>query len=537
MTTYNSQTLITNINCSGITLLGTDVYYADYGSNTLFKIDAIGNNTSLVSLSGTLKSIGIYGNTIYLFSSSGHVGIYPIGSSLSEYWSFDAISIQAIGNVFLSSPVTAYVASEVISSNNSSVYKFDNINQTSYSVTPIITFSGLNRKITGVTSDGTNLYVASIRNNEDGVGVISKFNLNIINATPPIVTDTSYDISSISVGLDPLTNIDCFYTNNLLYVLFGKLTSSSDSHGGIFSFNSDGSFNSTIILSTLSQPNTFTAGVNGRGIRFFVSDNALFGYGLNIQKVYDSAIGSSIGGDPHIQPLLNDDVYILPNNNNSYNYFDNFDNDERLIINSKQWVIDYNFIANMTNISENKNINKYIKYDNNSSYDSAFNKYIFIVFKNEHIIVDMESLNFVLYDEYKIKTYELCDDTDYILKCSVNEIFCSEIDYSNKYEYIRNIKINTKKFGAIDIKLSYYPYRKNHRNDFLMKIENCKNLSKNCSGCAIDINTLHEIPSLTYIDDTLIFKKYDVEHIMTLEKYKIFLTNIEKQKMKKMKYV
>ena len=79
-------------------------------------------------------------------------------------------------------------------------------------------------------------------------------------------------------------------------------------------------------------------------------------------------------------------------------------------------------------------------------------------------------------------------------------------------------------------------HRKNHRNDFHINIEKSEIVNTdNCSGCLIDINTVHEIESLKYIDICTKIKKYNIDHIMTLQEYENILRSTQKSKMRKMR--
>ena len=93
----------------------------------------------------------------------------------------------------------------------------------------------------------------------------------------------------------------------------------------------------------------------------------------------------------------------------------------------------------------------------------------------------------------------------YSLKNASNTSFkyfkVSDINYDNKEEHKRTVSINTKKFGVVAVTASRLPYRKNHRNNFSLNIEKSELLTlDNCSGCMMNIHTLHEIQSLRYID-------------------------------------
>jgi hypothetical protein len=286
---------------------------------------------------------------------------------------------------------------------------------------------------------------------------------------------------------------DCYYFDNLLYIL--NSNTSSTKIYSISNTNTIIDITNDLAINYLS--NTFTVGKSGYGLKIFLSTDVnptVYNStitGSSIIKLTPSSAPSSahVGGDPHIKPLFDDTVYIIPNTLKCYNYFDSLDasDDERFIINSKLWIIDYNFIANMINIKDDINIINNIKYNNILSTDSGFNKYISLIYKLydkiEYLIIDMETLLQVSYDDNLVNNYKLIKTEQKYEYFNISNI----LESTDTYKI--NITINTIIFGKINIICTKYKYRKNHRNDFDIVFEYTNNLKKS-SGCIVDIKTL-----------------------------------------------
>ena len=550
MTSYSKSTIKTSQNCNGLVVYNsTTLIYADYGNNNLYSIPANSNTeTQLGSASavGTLGAIGIYGNNIYTFGASGYYyNYYTVDGELADtngsgIFSNDLAHVYSLGNMYLKDTNTAYVATTYQSSGSSYIYKITGITGT-LSASPIITFStGTTYNIGGVTSDGTYLYVAYVDTGNTDVRVM-RFNIATNLSSSLTLTSENYNgyifytISSVSSP----ERCDCCYFNGLLYVLASNASSTK-----IYSRDGSGSVvDITSGAATIgSRSNTFTVGQSGYGLKFFVSTGVGSGYsatnsGTSIIKLYPSTaptLTASLGGDPHIKPMFSKTTYIIPNMLDCYNYFDSLhtEKNERFVINGKLWTIDYNFIANVTDIKDELNIRKHIKYDNILQTDSGFNKYISLIYElngvTEHVIIDMESLDSVSYDDILVDKYELAKSDKQYNLFNISDT----VTLDDKYKI--NITLNTIMFGLISITCFKYKYRKNHRNDFDIAFENNDNFM-NAEGVIIDEKTLHTVPNLLHVDKNM--DKCNIGNnikMPTLDEHKQLIKSSNLSKMKKL---
>lgn len=550
-----TQTDVTGLQSAGVSSVGTNVYFTETSHTNIYKVNGSGIVSVETSTGGVTVpgSLGLHDNTLYVFSkdTSNKIGIYPIGGSLStvsEAINGSTVTISPVGNVAMTSSTVAYTASNVTVSmvTTSNVYQVSNIvNGQDYSIMPAIVYTALTTRVLGgISTDGTYFYVSSY-DTSTGVGYVTTFHVEDVTngiGSGGVVAASGTTIITITPTATKLINsIDCFYYNSKIYVIYNDNTSDGFN---LYSYELNGDNPTLIVASDNTRiPVTFNVTSGSNGLKFYISDSTttVAPYGNKITKVYDASSGSSVGGDPHITPLLNNGTtYLMPNTNGVYNYFDNLDETERVVINSKQWMIDYDWIANVTTLDQDKCISEHIKYDDIRQIDSAFNKYICIMYSKaestEKIIIDMETLENVIYDENKINNYSL--DKDILSNCDFKNILMSEIRVE-KLKYFRTIKILTKKLGILQITLSRSPHRKNHRNDFHVNIENVDNIYNESNevcvdGCVIDINYLHEIDDINYIGKTSCPKKYNVDNILTLKQSRKLFGTIDKPKMKKM---
>jgi hypothetical protein len=548
MTSYSKSTIINYVNINGVVVYNSTLIFANYGDNCLYSVPENSNSATQLGSSSavaTLGSIGIYGNKIYAFSAMGYIyNYYTIGSDFADILGFGMVdpsiaNIKALGNMYLSDENTAYVASSYQNSSDSFVYKITGITGTIGSSVAVTISLGTTCNVGGVTSNGTYLYIAYVDVTNSDVRVFRV----PISGLPITITSgnySSYSFCNISAyAVSSPERCDCFYFDNKLYVM-----SSSTSITNIYAFTMDGQSSIAINDGNNANPtinagsNTFTVGKSSYGIKIFVSTNKQsHGYdslnsGYRIDKLYPTTapLAASIGGDPHIKPIFSDITYIIPNTLNCYNYFDSscISDHERFIINSKLWIIDYNFIANMTDINDEIKINNNIKYDNINATDSGFNRYISLIYKYgndvEYLIIDTESLFNVEYDPSLIDKYEL-KNTD--KKYKFFEL--SEIDEQND-KYKKKIFLNTDIFGKISIILTKHKYRKNHRNDFDIVFENTYNL-RNSKGVIVNENELREVPNLLYVENDT--KKCYNMKLSTIDEHKELIRQSNLPKMKK----
>lgn len=520
MVSYSSSTILSGgIRCNGLlTYSSNSLIYMDYNNSNLYSISASSNSPSQLGSdsAGISGSIGIYGNNIYIFSATGNYYNYynTVDAIFADTFGSGKYNsslghVKAIGNIYLQNIDTAYVGSTYKNDDNCSyIYKITNITEaasTTLSANEIITFStGTVYNIGGVTSDGTYLYVVCIEVGTNDVNIM-KFNISYDLSSPLTLTSGNYStylLGKINSVTSP-ERCDCYYFDNSLYVMV-----SSTSITKIYYKNNTGSIAEiTTDADISSESNTFTVGKSGYGLKFFIATGASSGYnstnnGDKIIKLYPSTatVGASVGGDPHIKPLFSDTTYIIPNTLECYNYFDSLDTEknERFVINAKLWTIDYNFIANMTDINDELNIHKYIKYDNILQTDSGFNRYISLIYKldniTEYVVIDMESLHSVTYDNVLVDKYELKNSDEQHNLFNISEI----VTLSDKYKM--SVILNTNIFGIITITFTKYKHRKNHRNDFDIVFENNDNFEKT-RGVIINEKMLNTVPNLLYVEN------------------------------------
>lgn len=258
------------------------------------------------------------------------------------------------------------------------------------------------------------------------------------------------------------------------------------------------------------------------------------------------------GGDPHIIPLFNNDIYILNSDNQVYKYFDNLCKNERVVCNVKMWVLSYFYIAKMLQLKKNNmpfqhlnsNINNHINDLKINPLDTSFAKYISIIYQtennNEVVIIDTETLDIVEYNNDLINNYKLNKQTNVNLtniKVSEIEINTEPLFYLNKLKFDsrtslkRTISVNTKKHGLIQFRILLEKDKPNHRNHIEIMFDEMNLVNNtNCCGTLIDINQSEIVKSLNHINDNLTI--YDKYKCSTLTEYKIW----RKQKYRKMYY-
>lgn len=570
MTSYTKYTIteMNQGNYSGLAIYNSNILiYGEYNYNKLCTISATqtpGQFTQLGSdnpLSGAPPgSIGVFGNYIYAFNAQGgSYNFYTMGGDWlsSPIFDINLNNVTAIGNMYLYDDNTAYVAStyQTGSGNNSYVYKIGNIRSGTLSVSPIITISlGKQCNIGGVTSDGTNLYVAYVNNEVNDV-YVNVLKIPFADLGSPLTITTgnfgNYSYYNVSSVTKPV-RCDCFYFENLLYVLASQTVIMSEppesvqiepERTEIYSRATDGSVvHITTGSATINAAsNTFTVGKSSYGIKLFVATevasiqyHSMFSNGLYIYKIYPTTAPTEAqtGGDPHMKPIFGDTTYIIPNTLNCYNYFDSLNTsiNERFIVNSKLWIIDYNFIANMTNINDEVRIRDHVKYNDVLETDSGFNRYISLIYKlnssEEYLIIDTESLDCVLYDDILINKYELNISDDKYRFFNISKIVTSDDQHKI------NITLNTIMYGTVSIMCIKYKYKKNHRNDFNIVFSDGTNL-KTSGGALLHIKDLHEIPHLLYVENDT-NKSYDTK-VLSLDQHKELIKTSNLPKMKKMR--
>jgi len=228
---------------------------------------------------------------------------------------------------------------------------------------------------------------------------------------------------------------------------------------------------------------------DGSNLRFFVIDSG----NSAIRKLYPQSGGSSIGGDPHIRPLFGS-TYLLPNDENIYNLFDsNESGDKKFTIKSKNWFLPNDIkqkdLANLSMDDSEIPILKGLW----SEY--TYMKYVSFNYGTEHVIIDMDTLQTVKYEENKVNTHELeiieDDQTHNIL--SLSKISKSSKGmYDNMYNVYttpsttieRTIELNTSKYN-LTFTLQRDTSSFGHRNNISLDIVFSEDCVESLTGCLI----------------------------------------------------
>jgi hypothetical protein len=264
-----------------------------------------------------------------------------------------------------------------------------------------------NLGLNGVTSDNINMYIASYATNSP------------IYYCP--VTDTTGNtLSTIAVAGSSISNAaDITYVpspTSLFY--FPDLANNNINYGTINTttliYTSSGTYQ---ISPTLSPATIGFSDQGGTGtLRFYtIVENNSSGEN-DLYKLYLTNGGSATSGDPHVKTIFGDS-YTL---NNNIKYFKLFDNvvDDRIIINCKCW-----FLGEQE-IEEYKQKHQIIP-DYMLNY--TFMRYIAILYNNERLIIDFETLDEVEY------TNDIDVENNELPKIETQERF-GKIELSKIYE-------------------------------------------------------------------------------------------------------
>ena len=282
-----------------------------------------------------------------------------------------------------------------------------------------------------------------------------------------------------------------------------------------------------------------------------VDNNPIFSNPYTSEPIYYSV--SSGGGDPHIVPYFNplSKVYVLPTDEKVYNYFDNLDEDERLVINAKMWVLDSSFIKYIERLRGTKKYKtekqKVILHRQTypfSIIDTSFVRYLSIIYKTkdlyETLIFDTELFNEVEYtndlDVDNILLKKKTNNTNKILQLGKSEKNEKDFAYPNGITFgkrdsdIRKIFINTQKHGMIEIQLLLEHDKPNHRNNIELIFHQNTVTQKNCTGCLISLDGISQVSSLLHIRN--INDTFEKINVITTDEY-ILLRKKEKEKLLK----
>lgn len=258
---------------------------------------------------------------------------------------------------------------------------------------------------------------------------------------------------------------------------------------------------------------------------------------------YSSTDAGSGGGDPHIVPLFNphNKVYVLPTNNHICKYFDNRDPIERIVVNTKMWVLDNKFIYTVEWLKEKNSIyynsakdkvDQFIVDDCHTDIDTSFARYISFMVKTQEycdkIVFDVENLLPVdIYTEtdakikaqindYSLKHMDVLDvsNTLKLQKIKVSDIMPYKKNIINVDKiisretdddvYYRQITIDSRKHGLLTFDLIRIPSKNNHRNHIEIRVCEPIRLNQyNCCGTLINIDQTEYVPSLFHLNEDI----------------------------------
>ena len=335
-------------------------------------------------------------------------------------------------------------------------------------------------------------------------------------------------------------------TSQITYTVNGNWTSSTEGtsdgkYNYIFrykpgnvrttlTFSSPGSWVFTLNTGTIPSE-TVVHWVNGTTASYDGNENSSTPFSAVMYNIdHTEQSGGMSGGDVHIAPLYNplNKIYILPTDNKVYKYFDNMDKDQRIVVNTKTWVLDNKFIFITENLQRinsqyfdeaKNNVTKYILNDNFSHIDTSFVKYIAFMVSNcdglEKITFDMENLlpvesntcNMYDIDQYEMKHIDMVDIKLRYITVSDILPFNTIIKQGKKIitsgdAYYREIKIDSNKHGLLTFNLIRLPSRINHRNQIEFQVNERHRINfLNSSGALIRTDLLENVSSLFHINE------------------------------------
>jgi hypothetical protein len=305
----------------------------------------------------------------------------------------------------------------------------------------------------------------------------------------------------------------------------------------------NGTFNDPKLIFTIQDTGTlFTSDltvdwVNNTSNTGTVSANPAFNDPYN--REYTEFNEGSGSGDPHIKPMYNKHVYLIPNENVIYKYFDNQEVNERTIINVEMKVYSLDLIIFAEELLRRQYYDEYRKAKDNiakfipeqkGKYDSCFANIISVRYENEIIKFNIESM--IVEEHINPKYIKITD-----LSISDNKYYKPKnikgVDPDVK---MRIITVPSNKYGSIEIHIYRDYERLNHRNhiELILKNGNKSNM-KSCSGILIYLGT-HDliVPQLDYIGSIEQDTPKNIHGLKTVREY---MTKQVKSELKKHRFL
>lgn len=281
---------------------------------------------------------------------------------------------------------------------------------------------------------------------------------------------------------------------------------------------------------------------------------------FNIDPTNESAGAGS--GDPHIIPYINPrrEVFLLPVNNSIYKYFDNMDEEHRVVVNVKMWMLNSKFIFFVERLKKQQDplyrvadgmIPMYRSEDSDNELDTSFARYVCFMYrcksdpsKNETLVMDLESMKFV---EWRGVTDDDVENLE-LRECGVSSVsgvngaynffkigakYMNQrrLHYLGKQKFRKrlgsvgiNIDFQTEKIGMMRVKILRELSRPNHRNhlDFEF-LRSYKIDSSHMCGTIIDVKQREIVPSLFHINENVNDVYTTNAKIETINEYKAWL--------------
>lgn len=538
----------TGLRCTSIATKNTNVYFSDFGDSTLVrKIDALGTVTTLADPAFDVSSMFLFENTLFVGGLNGAIptlkSIDITNSTITTYTVAGLALDVGRGNFFGTSTTSLYIA-------DSTAHFVDLLTITGTTATVSqysIAIPG-NPSLAGIYGTGITtsdfMYFTASNNNIYQVAVNS--------ILPPPIPATLMTISGATLNAPT----DIVYAVDALYIADSGNNAIRRGTISGTTITITGSF-----TTSMSSPQAINFSVTSL-LRFYVSNNGVSTgisspstAGTTIDKLYQTSGGSSVGGDPHIKGIKNNDTYILPVNNSVYNLFDNKDNTNRLIVNCQTQIYSFDKIMCVQELmkylktSGKEYINKYTKLiDNNPEiiddskiqvYDVSFLKYVSFNYKENYFVINMESLEIVTDDNTTLP-----DENNKFIK--IHSITDSPKHYFP--EYSENAKIRTIEIMTDIGGIYFYLYRLfdrlNFRNVVELEFELCfesviKHNDK-ISGLLIDALDCKIIPSLNFVEnfigtsDNNEIKKITLQTLDDYKKTIVPIANKKRRELRKM---
>jgi hypothetical protein len=257
--------------------------------------------------------------------------------------------------------------------------------------------------------------------------------------------------------------------------------------------------------------------VNGTTASYDGDENSSTPFSAVLYNIeFSSSDAGSGGGDPYIYPIYNPSnrSFKIPTSNSIYKYFDNLDETRRIVINAQMWIID-GFFLHIVNGLKGMNspyydtaklqLSKFQK-ETSTLMDMSFMRHMSFRVNDECIILDMETLEYVLGDTTKELTNIIITPIENIQENAGEGILANS--------FARTIYISSNKHGMITIYIGCVPENPNYRNFIKFKVSQPGRLNPfNCCGALIRIDQIETVPSILHVNSKLTISLNDLKMV------------------------